>query len=125
MASRKPRSKVPPAKSEGEETFALHCRAYGLSPEREVSLIPGRNWRFDFWWPDRALAVEIEGGTSFGKSRHSRGSGFEEDARKYNAASLSGIRLLRFTTKMVVSGEAIDAVMTVLGVDHLSAGGTA
>jgi len=54
--------------------------------------------------------VEIEGGTRFGKSRHSRGDGFERDARKYNAAALLGWRILRFTTAMVISGEAIDVV---------------
>lgn len=93
--------------SPGEEEFAQHCRAYGLNPEREALLIAGRNWRFDFWFPEHNLAVEIEGATRFGKSRHSRGSGFENDARKYNAAALAGIRVLRFTTAMVHSAEAI------------------
>ena len=109
------RFKVPRAPSIGEETFALHCKAYQLFPEREVQLFPGRQWRFDFWFRDRGIAVEIEGGTSFGKSRHSRGDGFEQDARKYNAAAIAGICVLRFTTKMVESGEAIDTVRRIFG----------
>jgi len=103
--------------SVGEETFLLHCRAYKLrEPEREVILVPGRKWRVDFYWPSHRLAVEIEGSTQFGKSRHSRGQGFENDARKYNTLSLMGIKVMRFTTSMVQSGEAIDTVRAALEV---------
>ena len=56
----------------------------------------GRRWRFDFAWPDRMLAVEIDGGTYSG-GRHTRGSGFAEDCRKLNAAVLLGWRVLRLT----------------------------
>lgn len=108
-------SRIPRELSVGEETFAMHCKAYQLFPEREVELFPGRKWRFDFWFRDRGIAVEIEGGTSFGKSRHSRGEGFEADARKYNAAAMAGICVLRFTTGMVMSGEAIDTMRRIYG----------
>jgi very-short-patch-repair endonuclease len=107
-------SKIPQAMSVGEETFALHCRAYNLSPEREVQFDPKRKWRFDFAWPDRKLAVEVEGGTSFGRSRHSKGEGFERDINKYNRASRMGWMILRFTTAMVIRGEAIKEVLEVL-----------
>ena len=106
---------LPSAKSEGEETFWLHCRAHNLTPIREAKLIDGRHFRFDFYFPEKGgLAVEIEGSTRFGLSRHSRGDGFEQDCRKYNAAALAHIRVLRFTTAMVRSGEAIDAVRAAL-----------
>lgn len=117
-AGRDKQAGVPRAGSVGEETFALHLRAYSIPFERERELIPGRKWRADFWIPcalRNAIAVEIEGGTSFGKSRHSRGDGFQNDARKYNSAALAGICLLRFTTEMVKSGEAIDTVKAALG----------
>jgi len=107
-------SKIPKALSPGEEAFLLHCKVERLMPEREVELIPGRKWRFDSFFPERNLVVEIEGATKFGKSRHSRGEGFEWDCRKYNAASLAGFKLLRFTTAMVKSAEAIDTVMEAL-----------
>jgi len=60
------------------------------------------------------MAVEIEGGTVYGRSRHSQGAGFEGDCRKYNALALAGVKVLRFTTAMVKSGEAIDTVLEVL-----------
>jgi very-short-patch-repair endonuclease len=110
---------MPRELSPGEEAFAFHCHLLNLKPEREVKLIPGREWRFDFYWPEHNLAVEIEGATRFGKSRHSKGEGFENDARKYNAAAIAGIRLLRFTTKMVKTAEAIDTVMAVLSTEKL------
>lgn len=100
--------------SPGEEEFALHCRAYGLTPVREYRFTPTRKFKFDFAWPDLMLAVEIEGGTRFGRSRHSRGDGFERDCVKYNLAALEGWKVLRFTTQMVHSGEAINTVREVL-----------
>lgn len=56
-----------------------------------------RRWRFDFAWPDRMLAVEIEGGTHSG-GRHTRGSGYAADCEKYNAAAIQGWHVLRFTS---------------------------
>jgi len=111
---RRKRTVVPKKLSEGEETFALHCSIYKLTPEREYQFCK-RKWLLDFAWPDKKLAVEVEGGTTFGKSRHSRGEGFEQDARKYNTAALLGWRILRFTTQMVVTGEAIDTVREAIG----------
>lgn len=108
------KSRIPKALSAGEELFALHCTVYGLTPHREHKFQESRKWSFDFAWPAVKLAVEIEGGTTFGKSRHSQGKGFEEDARKYNTAALMGWRVLRFTTEMVKTAEAIDTVREVL-----------
>jgi very-short-patch-repair endonuclease len=114
MFMRKKRA-IPKELSEGEETFWLHCRArLKNEPLREVKLIPGREWRFDFFFPEQSLAIEIDGGTAYGMSRHSRGRGYENDARKLNSAAAQGIRVLRFTSEMVKSGEAIKTVIEVL-----------
>jgi very-short-patch-repair endonuclease len=109
---------IPRPPSLGEETLKLHLDAYKIRYDREVCLIPSRKWRCDFLIPcvlHQSIAVEIEGGTVYGKSRHSRGNGFEGDARKYNALVLAGYRLLRFSTAMVQSGEAIDTIRAALG----------
>jgi very-short-patch-repair endonuclease len=77
--------------------FIALCRAkLGLIPTREHHFAtPCRNWRFDFaWWPARLVALEVEGG-SFAGGRHTRGSGFREDAAKYNHATCLGWRVLR------------------------------
>lgn len=107
-------NKIPSALSRGEELFAIHCRCNNLTPVREYVFTPPRKWRFDFAWPDQKIAVEIDGGTWVGMSRHSRGHGYINDCRKFNAAAIGGWRVLRFTTEMVVSGEAMDRVRTML-----------
>jgi len=107
-------AKIPQPLSPGEETFALHCHAHNLTPEREYKFCEGRKFAFDFAWPERLIAVEIEGGTSFGKSRHSRGNGFETDCVKYNIAARLGWKVLRYSTAMVIKGQAITDVLEVV-----------
>ncbi|MGF6444373.1 hypothetical protein [Paraburkholderia youngii] len=97
-----------------EEEFALHVRADKLPPPvREYQFDPARKWRFDFCWPERRLAIEVEGGIHSG-GRHTRGTGFEQDARKYLAATLAGWSVVRVTGKMVRDGSAIAAVHELL-----------
>ena len=109
--------RIPKALSVLEETFALHLRSCPLPemPEREYKFHPTRKWAFDFAWPTQKLAVECEGGTEFGKSRHSYGKGFENDAEKYNEANLMGWRVLRFTLHQIESMQAIKQVREALG----------
>jgi hypothetical protein len=109
-ASRKP---IPKALSPGEEAFALHCREEFHpvnQPVREYVFAPPRKWRFDFYFPKNKLAVEIEGGYG---GRHQRG-GFQKDMEKYNAAAKMGITVLRYTTRMVTDGTAINDVLEIL-----------
>lgn len=99
--------------SPGEEAFALHCRVEKLDPQREYRFHPERKWRFDFAFLPQRLAVEIEGGT-WKSGRHQTGTGFAQDCEKYNAAAMGGWRVLRYTTAMVNSGEAIADVLAAL-----------
>lgn len=78
-------------------------------PEREHRFHATRRWRFDFAWPTYRVAAEVEGGTWSG-GRHTRGSGFERDAEKYNAAAVAGWTVLRFTGGMVQRGEALEQI---------------
>lgn len=104
--------KIPKEGSPGEEAFALHCRVEGLNPRREFKFHPERKWRFDFAFPDRMLAIEIEG-----RGRHQSFKGFAADIEKYNAAAKLGWRIMRYTPQMVMRGDAIADVMEiVLGV---------
>lgn len=95
-------------KSEIEEAFARQIALVGLpDPEREYGFHPARRWRFDFAWPDALVAAEIEGGV-WVRGRHTRGSGFVNDCRKYNEAAILGWKVLRFPGGWVESGEAIE-----------------
>jgi len=78
-------------------------------PEREYRFHPVRRWRFDFAFPHLMLAIEVEGG-SWVQGRHSRGKGMSEDCVKYNSAVIMGWHVLRFTSDLVKSGEAIKMI---------------
>lgn len=104
---------IPRALSRGEETFALHCRAHNLRPEREWQFCSARKFRFDFAWPTHKLAVEIEGGIWRG-GRHSTGKGFTNDCIKYNLAAKEGWRVLRYSTEMALDGTAINDVLEMM-----------
>lgn len=108
-------------KSAIEATFALQCRAYGLTPEAEYRFHPSRKWRFDFAFPHRKIAVECEGGI-FSNGRHVRGSGYISDCEKYNHAAALGWFVFRFDGGAVKRGEAIAFVRTVLDDKELSHG---
>ena len=115
----KPMKRVPKAKSEGEEAFALHCKVEGINVVREYHFHPERRWRFDFVFcydsgVPANLAVEIEG-TMIGGSHHQRTEGYEKDLEKYNAAVKLGWRVLRYTKRMVLDGTAINDVLEILG----------
>lgn len=93
-----------------EDLLAWHIKAWGLpTPEREHRFDPVRLWRLDFAWPAFMVAAEVEGLTREG-GRHQRMAGFEKDAEKYTAAQLAGWTLLRFTSRMVRSAQAIRAI---------------
>lgn len=97
--------------SDGERALETLIRYHGWpTPTREYRFHLARRWRFDFAWPTRMLAVEVEGGTWI-SGAHSRGSHFESDCEKYNAAAIAGWCVLRFTTDMVTDGRLV-AVLT-------------
>ena len=68
----------------------------GCEIKPEHSFFPGRKWRIDFAIVDLKIGIEIEGGV-WTNGRHTRGKGFIEDIKKYNAAATLGWVILRFT----------------------------
>ena len=90
--------------------FVALCKAAGLpEPVPEYRFHQKRRWRIDYAWPEHKLAVEIEGG-AWVYGRHTRPQGFIRDIEKYNALTLDGWHLLRFTPKQVRTGEALRVV---------------
>lgn len=106
-------SEIPRKLSTGEEALALHLKVEKIAFEREYRFHPVRKWRFDFAFPALKLAVEIEGVTPAG-GRHQRIGGMKADIEKYNTAALMGWRVLRYTTDMVMRGDAVNDVMAAL-----------
>jgi len=68
-----------------------------------------KDWRFDFAWPNLMLAVEVEGGAWVG-GRHTRGKGFLEDLRKYEAAQRMGWTIYRTAGELIKSGNALKTI---------------
>lgn len=96
--------------SELEFELQTQIMAYRLPPPlREHRFHPERRWRFDFAWPDKRVAVEVEGGIWNG-GRHTRGSAFISDCDKYNAATLAGWKVFRVTERHVHDGSAVELV---------------
>jgi len=102
------------AASQLEETLAFQMKVIGLPvPVREYRFHPPRRWRFDFAFEAQRIAVECEGGT-WTNGRHTRGTGFQKDAEKYNQAALDGWKVLRFTGDMINSGDAVSVIESAL-----------
>ncbi len=95
-------------------TLGEQCKAIGLPlPETELKFHPTRKWRFDYAWPDRKIACEVEGAV-WVQGRHTRGSGFVKDLEKYNTAAEMGWRVVRVTTQDVKNGRALQWIERIL-----------
>ena len=70
-----------------------------------------RRWRFDLAIPSKKIAVEYEGVFS-AKSRHTTKQGYTKDTEKYNAATILGWQVLRYTAANI--NEAITDVKSIL-----------
>ena len=86
------------SKSKLEVTMELYLKAAGMTYSAEYGFHPTRRWRFDFAIPTERIAIEVEGGVWSG-GRHGTGSGFSADCEKYNAATIEGWSVLRYTSK--------------------------
>jgi very-short-patch-repair endonuclease len=80
-------------------------------PVPEFKFHPTRRWRFDYAWPDRRLAVEIEGAV-WVNGRHTRGAGYLGDMQKYNSACVMGWRVLRYPPNGIDFAQIRDAINT-------------
>jgi len=105
-----------------ERLLLQHLRAHQLpEPEREYSFHSQRKWRFDFAYPALRIGIECEGGIHSG-GRHVRGTGYERDLDKYNAAVLCGWNVVRFSAGMIGSGKAVETIKALLALKRDRAG---
>lgn len=112
----------PKSGSKPEELFAAQCRAYRL-PRFDQQLLfakaaLGRQWRFDFAFPDFKLAVEINGvnvqrlgGRLVVLGRHASIEGIRGDNEKTRAAIRLGWSVLPFLQTDVKPELAINETM--------------
>lgn len=68
----------------------------GIPIIREYKFLEDRRFKFDAALPLFRIAIEWEGGI-FSRGRHTRGTGYASDCKKYNLAVMHGWKLLRYT----------------------------
>ena len=90
----------------------LRFKLEKLKPQTEVKFHPLRKWRFDFCFPEKMLALEIEGAV-YSSGRHTRGSGFIKDIDKYNNAAILEWKVFRAATTQQVD-EVVKHIKSIL-----------
>lgn len=96
--------------SAGVSALFFQLQAAGLSggavTEYPFAQSIGRKWRFDLAFPERKIALEVDGG-AFIAGRHARGAGIRSDCEKFSEAAAMGWRVLRVLPEHVESGQAL------------------
>ena len=110
-AATKRKNKVKGVKVEsvGEAALIQQLKTLKIEFEQEFQFHKTRKWRADFYIKNTKLLIEVEGGIWSG-GRHTRGKGYLGDMEKYNAATMMGFQVLRFSTEQVTSGFAIKQI---------------
>ena len=90
-----------------EHIFAKQLMVLELPPpQREFKFMPNRDFRFDYAWPDKKLAVEVNGMVHRIKER------FLSDVEKLAMAQIHGWRVLAVAGPDVRSGRAVSWLVT-------------
>ena len=106
---RKNKVKGVKVESVGEAALIQQLKTLKIEFEQEFKFHTSRKWRADFHIKNTKLLIEVEGGIWSG-GRHTRGKGYLGDMEKYNAATMMGFQVLRFSTEQVTSGFAIKQI---------------
>ena len=112
--STRPKVKGEKVPNEFEAKLARELKTLKIKFEQEFYFHPDRKWRADFHLIDKKILVEIEGGIWSG-GRHTRSKGYLGDMEKYNAATMMGFQVIRFSTDQVKSGHAIQQIEKMVG----------
>lgn len=112
--SKRPKVKGEKVPNEFEAKLAGELKTLKIEFEQEFEFHPKRKWRADFHLVGKKILVEVEGAIWSG-GRHTRGKGYIGDMEKYNAATMMGFQVIRFSTDQVKSGHAIQQIEKLVG----------
>lgn len=73
------------------------AKRLGCKIDLEYPVHPDRKWRYDIFIKDARLAIEIDGATHASLPRH------RVDCEKRNCAQISGIRVLTYPAKTLLT----------------------
>jgi len=91
-------------------------------PKTEFVFHPDRNWKFDYCYPDKKIAIEKEGGifnqkktkkdgtTYISKGAHGSITGILRDIEKYTEAAILGYRVIRIVASDFLKWESIEKI---------------
>ncbi len=92
--------------TDAQELLRTHLGELGFDDvETEYRFCLDRRWLADLASPGRRLLFECDGGMWHGG--HRRGKALEADYERQNRAQVEGWRILRFTNRQVLNGEAL------------------
>ena len=112
--SKRPKVKGEKVPNEFEAKLARELKTLKIEFEQEFEFHPKRKWRADFHLVGKKILVEVEGAIWSG-GRHTRSKGYIGDMEKYNAATMMGFQVIRFSTDQVKSGHAIQQIEKMVG----------
>jgi very-short-patch-repair endonuclease len=105
FAKERARVKRRKRQTEAQILLAIHVRELGVTDlKAEFRIDPARQWRADLALPAYRILIECDGGMHTGG--HKRGAALEDDYDKQNSAQMLGWRILRFSNRQVLCGEA-------------------
>ena len=91
------------------------CVVHGLPvPVAEHRFSPPRRWRWDWAWPDRRIALEVNGGI-WTRGKHSRGAGQLRDFEKWSEGAAQGWRVIHVTPAQIHAPATWDWLRRALG----------
>ena len=95
--------------------FHQLCVVVGLPmPTQEYRFAAPRRWRWDFAWPDRKVALEVNGGVWI-RGKHSRGKGQVNDFAKWSEGAAQGWLVLHTTPALLESTTVYSQLRRALG----------
>lgn len=84
----------------------------------QYRFVPGRQFRWDRAYPERMVAIEVQGGT-WSQNGHARPSMIQRDCLKLSMGAALGWRVLPLTREMIESGQAVDLIRQALGIEEV------
>ena len=85
-------------------TLKTHLEELGVATVFEFRFLEGRKFAFDLYNANTRIGFEADGGTWTGG--HMRNKKIEQQYEKDRLAQLHGYRILRFTNRQILCGEA-------------------
>jgi very-short-patch-repair endonuclease len=90
--------------TEAQILLQKHLGELGIPTVSEYQFAKPRRWRFDLADVESKIGFECDGGMFRGG--HVQSFGLEKDYEKQNYAQLDGWKVLRFTNRQILRGEA-------------------